>query len=180
MLGSKQCCAPGLPQHVWIQISVSSRPSTVWLNRSTRKSSTSLGAPYAAWLWIAGSSIWITLQPAAASWRSSWLRIVAMSHIRPCLSEYASVRRVRTDDARSAEIVPYLTGRVARACATRQILANSSGTRGPTLPVTAWYFQPPTISLSQVPTGYCHSAVVSVSNSDTPDTRSDGSEHHER
>src|SRR5215472_4100820 len=173
-LGSKQFCAPGLPQHVWIQSSTPSRPSTVWLKRSTRKSSVSFEAPYVAWLWMAGSSIWITWHPAAASWRSSWLRTVATSHIRPCLSAYASVCSVRTDEARSAATVPNLTGLCARAWATRQTFANSSGTRGPTLPTTAWYFQPPTISFSQEPTGYVHSAVVTVSNSETPDSRSEG------
>ena len=49
--------------------------------------------------------------------------------------------------------MPNLTGFSVRACATRQILANSSGTRGPILSTMAWYFQPPMISLSQVPTG---------------------------
>ena len=39
MFGSKQCCAPGLPQQVCTQTSASSSPSTVWLKRSTRKSS---------------------------------------------------------------------------------------------------------------------------------------------
>src|ERR1051326_6053636 len=122
---------------------------------------------------MAGSSMWIPLQAAAASSRSSWLRIVAMSHIRPCLSEYALVFSVRTDDARSAETVPNFTGRCARAWATRQIFANSSGTRGPILSITAWYFQPPTISFSHDPIGYDHSSVVSVSYSDTPETRSE-------
>ena len=47
---------------------------------------TSGAAPYAADEWIAGSSIWITVAPAACSSRSSAFRIVAMSHIRSCLS----------------------------------------------------------------------------------------------
>ena len=152
--GSKQCCAPGFPQQVWIQSSTSSSPSTVWLKRSTRKSRYSGAAPYAAALWIAGSSIWITFAPAACSSRSSALRIVAMSHMRSCLScAYASVFTVSTVAARSAAIVPNLTGFSLRACATRQIFANSSGTRGPILSTTAWYFQPPTISFSHEPIG---------------------------
>jgi hypothetical protein len=48
------------------------------------------------------------------------------------------------------------------------------------LSTIAWYFQPPTISLSQVPMGYSHPAVVSVSNSETPLSRSLGYENHER
>src|SRR5262249_28099144 len=98
-----------------------------------------------------------------------------MSHIRSCLScAYASVLTVTTVAARSAARVPNLTGFSVRACATRQIFPNSSGTRGPILSTTAWYFHPPTISLSQEPTGYDQPNVVSVSYSEIPDNRSDG------
>src|SRR5512132_820359 len=104
-----------------------------------------------------------------------------MSHIRSCLScAYASVLTVRTVAARSAAIVPNLTGFSERACATRQIFANSSGTRGPILSVTAWYFQPPTISLSHEPIGYDQPNVVSVSYSETPAKRSEGYENQDR
>ena len=114
----------------------------------------SSSAPHAAALWMAGSSICTTLQPPATSCRSSAFRIVARSHISSRLSSsYASVWIVSTVHARSEETVPNLTGFSVRACATRQILANSSGTRGPILSTMEWYFQPPTISLSQVPTG---------------------------
>ena len=82
--------------------------------------------------------------------------------------------------ARSAAIVPNLTGFWVRACATRQIFANSSGTLGPILSTTAWYFQPPTSSFINEPTGYDQPNVVSVSYSETPSKRSDGYENHER
>ena len=82
--------------------------------------------------------------------------------------------------ARSAAIVPNFTGFSVRAWATRQIFPNSSGTRGAILSVTAWYFQPPTISFSHDPTGYDQPKVVSVSYSETPSKRSDGYENHER
>ena len=95
-------------------------------------------------------------------------------------SSYASVWSVSTVEARSAEIVPNFTGLSVRACATRQTFANSSGTRGPILSTTPWYFQPPTISFNHVPTGYDQPAVVSVSNSVTPLKRSDGYANHER
>ena len=87
---------------------------------------------------------------------------------------YASVLTVRTVAARSAAIVPNLTGFSERACATRQIFANSSGTRGPTLSTTAWYFQPPTISFSHEPICYFQPKVVSVSYCEMPSNRSDG------
>src|SRR5262245_62032831 len=104
-----------------------------------------------------------------------------MSHIRSCLSwAYASVFTVRTVAARSAAIVPNLTGFSVRACATRQTFANSSGTRGPILSTTAWYFQPPTISFSHEPIGYDQPNVVSVSYSEIPSNRSDGYENQER
>jgi len=48
------------------------------------------------------------------------------------------------------------------------------------LSTIAWYFQPPTISFSQVPTGYVQPAVVSVSYSEIPLRRSLGYENHER
>ena len=103
------------------------------------------------------------------------LSTVAMSHMSSRLSSsYTSVLTVRTVEARSAAIVPNLTGFSVRDCATRHTLANSSGTRGPTLSTMAWYFQPPTISLSQVPTGYVQPAVVSVSYSEMPLRRSLG------
>src|SRR5262245_32846415 len=87
---------------------------------------------------------------------------------------------VRTVDARSDAIVPNLTGFSVLDCATRQIFANSSGTRGPILSTIAWYFHAPTISLSHVPTGYVQPAVVSVSYSDVPLIRSVGYENQER
>src|SRR5262249_40690574 len=105
----------------------------------------------------------------------------ARSHMSSFLSSaYASVRSVRTVEARSDEIVPNLTGFSVRDWATRQTFANSSGTRGPILSVIAWYFQPPTISFSHVPIGYTQPAVVSVSNSEIPESRSVGYENHER
>ena len=93
-----------------------------------------------------------------------------MSHIRSCLScAYASVLTVSTVAARSAAIVPNLTGFSVRAWATRQIFANSSGDpRAPILSTTAWYFQPPTISFNHDPTGYVQPNVASVSYSDIP------------
>src|SRR5262245_18319885 len=107
--------------------------------------------------------------------------MVARSNISSWLSwAYASVLTVMTLAARSAAIVPNLTGFSVRACATRQIFANSSGTRGPILSTTAWYFQPPTISFSHEPIGNAQPNVVSVSYSEMPDSRSDGYANHER
>src|SRR4029078_3238006 len=103
------------------------------------------------------------------------------SHMGPCWpSASASVLTVSTDAARWAEIVPIFTGFGERAWPTRQIFANSSGARGASLSTTAWYFHPPTISFSHVPTGYAQPAVVSVSYSEIPDMRSVGYENHER
>ena len=72
----------GLPQQVWIQTSTSSSPSTSWLKRVDEEvdALVVLGDVRGDEV-ERGSSIWITLQPAAASSRSSWFIAVAMSHI---------------------------------------------------------------------------------------------------
>ena len=90
-----------------------------------------------------GSSTWITLQPEAASWRSSRFIASAMSQISCFLSSrsYCGVWLSRKKASTWAEQVPNLTGLPAAAaacCAMRQILAYSSGFFGScsTLPTT--------------------------------------------
>ena len=160
MLGSKQCCTWVVPARVHPDLRLEALDGVV---EEIDEGRVSPRRPHAAALWIAGSSIWTTLQPAAtarATRRSARPRGPTGSRLS---SSYASVVTVSTVEARSAAIVPNFTGLSVLDCATRHTFANSSGTRGPILSTMAWYFQPPTISLSQVPTGYVQPAVVSVS-----------------
>ena len=106
--------------------------------------------------WIVGSSTWMTLQPAAASSRSSRLMAVAMSQIIWRLlssSGYASVCESRNSAMTCADTVPNLTGLAARAWVRRQIFAYSSGLRGlcSILPVTIGQRHEVWISCSSVP-----------------------------
>src|SRR5205085_1982164 len=66
----------------------------------------------AAVKWIVGSSIWMTLAPAAASWRSSTFMAVAMSQISCFLSSrsYSDVWLSRKIARTCDEQVPNLTG----------------------------------------------------------------------
>ena len=83
-------CADGLPQQVWHQTSVLSfRPFTVLLKTSTMNSaliasSTTRARP--ASMWICGSSIWMTGQPASARSCSSSFRASLIAMIRDGMS----------------------------------------------------------------------------------------------
>ena len=82
--------------------------------------------------WSVGSSIWITLQPEAASWRSSRFIASAMSQVSCFLSSrsYCGVCESRKKASTCAEHVPNFTGSpvaAAACCEIRQIFAYSSG-----------------------------------------------------
>jgi hypothetical protein len=77
-----------------------------------------------------------------------------------------------TAPSTSAVFAPIFTGRLARACAVRQIFPYSNGIFGPTFPTTLGKRQPLMISLPHVPLGLPQrGSVASSSYGERPDIR---------